>query len=194
LLTHTVGNLKIALSQRIINFRGREYDSVEQVWYSYLKEHTLVFIPNRLDQNFENLADDVDCFIITGGDDRLIRRTTELRLATAVMKRQKPILGVCHGAFLLTDVLGGTVGRKDGHRGGVEHLVRYQDQDYMVNSFHGLAIDSAPSSAQVLARDPDGACEAWIDGNIAAVVWHPERSNDHWMPNEIQNLIFKDTK
>jgi len=186
--------LKIGLTQRILNFRGRAYDSIEHGWYSYLKEHTLVFVPNRLDQDFESVAQEVDCLIITGGDDRLIRRTTELQLATAVIKQQKPILGVCHGAFLLTDVFGGIVGRKDGHRDGIEHVVRYCEQDYVVNSFHGLAIESAPPTAQVLARDPDGTCESWIDGLVAAVVWHPERMANPWLPTEIQNLIFKDNK
>jgi len=183
--------LKIALSQRIIKFRGRAYDSIEHGWYSYLKEHTLFFVPNRLDQDFKAIADEVDCFIITGGDDRLIRRTTELKLATQMMLQNKPILGVCHGCFLLTDTLGGTVLKKSGHSGGVNHTVRYRDQDIMVNSYHGLNIKLPQTSATVLARDSDGDCEAWIDGNVAGVVWHPERTEDHWMPDEINNLIFK---
>jgi len=186
--------LKIGLSQRILKFRDRAYDSIEHGWYLYLKEHTLFFVPNRLDQNFNELADQLDCFIITGGDDRLIRRTTELRLATQMMIQQKPIMGICHGAFLLTDILGGTIGKKDGHRGGVTHTVRYRDQDVAVNSYHGLQIKLPPSSATVLAVDSDGDCEAWIDNNIAAVVWHPERTDDHWLPDEIQNLIFKENK
>ena len=66
---------------------------------------------------------------------------------------------------------------------------RFQNQNYIVNSFHGLCINQAPSSATVLATDEAGLCEAWIDGNIAAVVWHPERMNVPWLPNEIQGLI-----
>lgn len=181
--------MKIALSQRIIKFRGRAYDSIEHGWYSYLKEHTLFFVPNRLDQNFKAIADEVDCFIITGGDDRLIRRTTELKLATQMMLQQKPILGVCHGCFLLTDTLGGTVAKKEGHSGGITHKVTYKGQEFDVNSFHGLNIKLPQASATVLARDIDGDCEAWIDGNVAGVVWHPERAEDHWLPDEIQNLM-----
>ena len=144
-----------------------------------------------MDQDFNSLANELDCFIITGGDDRLIRRTTELRLATAMMMRQKPILGVCHGCFLLTDTLGGTVGKKDGHRGGVDHIVKYRDQNITVNSYHGLNIKVPQASATVLARDEDGDCEAWIDGTVAGVVWHPERMDVPWIPDEIQNLIFR---
>jgi gamma-glutamyl-gamma-aminobutyrate hydrolase PuuD len=154
-----------------------------------LKEHTLFFVPNRLDQDFNALADQLDCFIITGGDDRLIRRTTELRLATAMMLRKKPILGICHGCFLLTDTLGGTVGKKDGHRNGVEHSVQYNGKDVIVNSYHGLCITKPHATATVLATDADGDCEAWIDGNVAGVVWHPERMTEPFLPDEIVNLI-----
>ena len=98
--------MKIALTQRVLYHKGRAYDSIEHSWYRYLKSHTLSFIPNRLDQDFEQLADSHDCLIITGGDDSAIRRTVEFKLATAVMKQQKPILGICLGAFLLTDALG----------------------------------------------------------------------------------------
>ena len=142
-----------------------------------------------MDQDFNALADDLDCFIITGGDDRPIRRTTELRLATAMMLRKKPILGICHGCFLLTDTLGGIVGKKDGHRNGVEHSVQYNSRDVIVNSYHGLCITKPHSTATVLATDTDGDCEAWIDGNVAGVVWHPERMIEPFLPDEIVNLI-----
>ena len=142
-----------------------------------------------MDQDFNALADQLDCFIITGGDDRLIRRTTELRLATAMMLRKKPILGICHGCFLLTDTLGGTVGKKDGHRNGVEHSVQYNGKDVIVNSYHGLCITKPHATATVLATDADGDCEAWIDGNVAGVVWHPERMTEPFLPDEIVNLI-----
>ena len=106
-----------------------------------------------------------------------------------MMRRQKTILGVCHGAFLLTDVLGGTVGHKDGHRDGVEHPVVYQNQEVLVNSFHGLYIQQPHQAAKILVTDTDGDCEAWIDNNIAAVVWHPERMATPWLPDEIHTLL-----
>ena len=85
--------MKIGLTQRVLYHKGRAYDSIEHGWYSYLKEHTLVFIQNRQDQDFQQLATDIDALIITGGDDSAIRRLTELKLATEVMKQQKPVIG-----------------------------------------------------------------------------------------------------
>jgi hypothetical protein len=73
--------LKIGLTQRILYHNGQAYDSTQHGWYSYLQGHTLVPIANRVDQDFEQLAVDVDALIITGGDDSLLRRTVELKLA-----------------------------------------------------------------------------------------------------------------
>ena len=146
-------------------------------------------IPNRLDQEFHHLAQELDAFIITGGDDSALRRTTELKLAITMLAEHKPVVGVCHGCFLLTDILGGTVIDIDGHL-DVEHKIEYFGQQYLVNSFHTLAIDKVHKSATILATDQDGRCEAWIDGNLAGIVWHPERMAVPFLPSEI-NLLLK---
>jgi gamma-glutamyl-gamma-aminobutyrate hydrolase PuuD len=153
-----------------------------------LKEHTLTFIPNRLDQDFQQLAEDCDCLIITGGDDSAIRRTTEFKLAKVVMAMHKPILGVCHGAFMLTDVLGGVVAPEDGHM-DTEHTVNYHGKKILVNSHHGQSIKHLHKGATCLTLDDVGNCESWIDGMLAGVVWHPERMQEPWLPVEITNLL-----
>ena len=180
--------MKIALSQRIFYHKGRAYDSVEHGWYSYLDGHTLYFVPNFQDQDFNSLAEELDAFIITGGDDSALRRTVEIRLATAMIKQQKPVVGICHGCFLLVDILGGTVVEVDDHM-DTEHDVVYFGQQYSVNSYHHLAIDKLHNSAKILAIDLEGRPEAWIDGNLAGIVWHPERMIEPWIPSELQNLL-----
>jgi GMP synthase-like glutamine amidotransferase len=101
--------MNIGLSQRVLLHKNRAYDALEHGWYSYLKAHTLFPIANRPNQNFNKLANELDCFIITGGDDSTVRRLTEMRLATHMIARQKPVIGICHGAFLLTELLGGEI-------------------------------------------------------------------------------------
>jgi gamma-glutamyl-gamma-aminobutyrate hydrolase PuuD len=183
--------LKIGLTQRILYHNGQAYDSSSLAWYSYLKGHTLVPIPNRVDQDFEQLAVDLDALIITGGDDSVLRRTVELKLAGSMTLRRKPIVGICHGCFLLTEVLGGGVEDVIGHH-NTEHAVQYFGDSHQVNSYHTLAITRLPATATALAHDPEGNIEAWIDGNVAGVVWHPERMKTPWLPDEIQTLLFKD--
>ena len=189
MLTHTDGNLKIGLSQRILYHRGRAYDSLEHGWYSYLKEHALFPIQNNTTQDFDALAQELDAVILTGGDDSVLRRTCEIKTTTAMMKQLKPVLGVCHGAFLLTDLLGGKVIELPGHS-DTEHTVNYFNEKITVNSYHSLAIAEPQVSARRLVTSEDGSCEAWIDGTLAAVVWHPERMAAPWLPAEI-NLLLK---
>lgn len=168
--------------------KERAYDAIEHGWYSYLKEHTLVFIPNNPLQDFTQLAADIDLLIITGGDADPIRVVTEIRTATAVLKQNKPIIGVCHGAFLLTETLGGNNGDID-HHINTEHIVQYKQHHVVVNSYHNRCIKREPPNAEVLCTDLSGNCEAWISNNIAAVVWHPERMTHPWLPSEIQALL-----
>lgn len=182
--------MNIGLSQRVLLHKNRAYDALEHGWYSYLKAHTLFPIANRPNQNFNDLANKLDCFIITGGDDSTVRRLTEVRLATHMIARQKPVIGVCHGAFLLTEILGGEIAEIGNHV-DCEHQVNYFGELITVNSYHSLAIKTPQKSATVLANDEHGNCEAWIDGATAGIVWHPERMDVPWIPDEINQLIAK---
>ena len=180
--------MKIGLTQRILYHNKHAYDALEHGWYSYLKQHTVVAIPNTTDQNFKTTTQDLDAVIITGGDDSALRRTVELRIATIMMQQGKPVLGICHGAFLLADVLGAEVVSVDGHH-STEHEVSYFGEMKTVNSYHNLAIRQPHQSATVLCVDTEGHCEAWIDGALAGVVWHPERMTRPWLPDEINQLL-----
>ena len=183
----------IGLSQRILWHKGRAYDAIEHGWYSYLKGHTLFYLPNSTAQDFDHIADHLDSFIITGGDDSTIRRTIEIKLASAMMQRNKPVLGICHGAFLLTDLLGGSVTEVDAHMEQLHHVMYFGDVK-IVNSFHNIAIDKLHDTGTVLCTDKLGHVESWIDRTLAGVVWHPERMDEPWIPDEIETLLFKEHK
>ena len=180
----------IGLSQRILWHKGRAYDSIEHGWYRFLAGHTLFYLPNTLSLDFDSIADHLDSFVITGGDDSALRRTVETKLASAMMQRNKPVVGICHGAFLLSDLLGGTIEDVDAHS-DTEHPVFYFGEIKGVNSFHNLGIAKLHSTGTVLCTDELGHVEAWIDGKLAGVVWHPERMDNPWLPDEIQDLIFE---
>ena len=105
-----------------------------------------------------------------------------------MMQNSKPVLGVCHGAMLLTDTLGGKTTAVAGHQ-DCEHTVIYQDREITVNSFHNQTIAAVHSTAQVLCQDQNGNCEAWIDGLIAGVMWHPERMANPFLPQQIQQVM-----
>ena len=184
--------MRIGLTQRVFYHKGQAYDATDQNWYSYLQHHRLSVVPNSTKLDFEDLADSLDALIITGGDDSVLRRTTELTLATQMMARRKPIIGICHGCFLLTETLGGEIGDCDGHA-GQDHMVYHFGDLHTVNSYHTLQITQPHANATVVAVDEQGFCEAWRDENLAGVVWHPERMSEPWMPDEIEDLLKEKT-
>jgi gamma-glutamyl-gamma-aminobutyrate hydrolase PuuD len=179
--------LKIGLTQRVLFHNGFAYDATSTEWYSFLKHHTLSAIPNRIDQDFEKLANTLDALVITGGDDSTIRRIVETKLASRMLAQGKPVLGICHGAFLLTMLCGGTVAEVAGHY-NTEHEIICNNKTFVVNSYHTLHIEKSHGSAKVLATC-DGICESWIDGTLAAIVWHPERMTAPVVPDQIRELF-----
>jgi gamma-glutamyl-gamma-aminobutyrate hydrolase PuuD len=91
---------------------------------------------------------------------------------------------------LLTEILGGEIAEIGNHI-DCDHQINYFGELITVNSYHSLAIKTPQKSATVLANDEQGNCEAWIDGNTAGVVWHPERMTIPWIPEEIEQLLGK---
>ena len=182
--------MNIGLTQRVIEYSvesGILCDATDHGWYSapFLKGHKLIPVPNRRDLDYDELAEELDLLIITGGMNEDIRIITETELATSMVSLGKPILGVCHGAFLLTSILGGHVdGDKEQHFFS-EHTVHYRGMTKIVNSFHTPFIKEKPPGSMVLCTDPEGDVESWIKDNICAVVWHPERMKTPFIPEEI---------
>lgn len=168
--------------------KGRAYDSTDHGWYSLLSGHNLFFLPNTLNQDFDVVADNSDSFIITGGDDSDLRRTVELKLATKMMQRNKPVVGICHGAFLLAEMIGGTIEEVKNHQ-DVDHPIFYHREVREVNSYHNLGITKMPENIEVICRDYLGNVEAFVDGNLAGIVWHPERMKEPWIPPEIAWML-----
>jgi gamma-glutamyl-gamma-aminobutyrate hydrolase PuuD len=175
--------MRIGLTQRVLFHKERAYDSIEHGWYSCLKEHTLIFIPNRIDIDV-----DIDMLIITGGDNHPVRNQLENRLVQQMILEGKPVIGICHGAFLLTKILGGKVDKITGHM-DTSHQIILEGNLQTVNSFHTLQIVQHPEQSKVLAVDTNNVCESWIYKNIGAVVWHPERMDKPVWPKQIRNLF-----
>jgi gamma-glutamyl-gamma-aminobutyrate hydrolase PuuD len=176
--------MRIGLTQRVLLHKGRAYDSLEHSWYEYLQGHTLVSIPNRLPISIP----DIDVLIITGGDSHPVRNQVEHELIDRMLALNVPIIGICHGCQLLTTKLGGTVVPVEGHMDSY-HEIDYHGQQHLVNSYHTLRIQQLPKDATVLAHDSDGYAEAWISGQTAGIMWHPERMIQPWIPAEIQHLL-----
>jgi gamma-glutamyl-gamma-aminobutyrate hydrolase PuuD len=176
--------MRIGLTQRVLFHKDRAYDSLEHSWYELLQGHTLIPIANRLPVDPANL----DALIITGGDNHPMRDQVEQELINYMFLKKRPIIGICHGCQILTEKLGGQLSLIDDHM-DTDHQVIYHGQQHWVNSYHKVSISQVPRGAITLASDQDGHAEAWIYGRTAAVMWHPERMEQPWIPAEIQQLL-----
>jgi putative glutamine amidotransferase len=143
-------------------------------------------VPNVVD--IDHL--EFDCLLLTGGPDSVARHLTENALYDVAYRRELPIVGVCHGAFVINDIAGGVNGTCVGHA-GTEHPVTVDGEIHMVNSYHTQSIQTLGEDFVSIARDNDGAIEAFQHKTrpIYGIVWHPERMATPVMPTVVTKLL-----
>lgn len=141
-----------------------------------------------------------------------VRMDFEVYMMKAVMKKNKPLLGICAGEQLLNVILGGTLHQdiasciktdiehkpgidpsKDRHyidikKGSLLHSITKTER-YKVNSHHHQAVNKLGDGLEVSAVAPDGVIEAIEHPKYEfclGVEWHPE-----YEKNKEDSLIIK---
>ena len=180
--------MNIAITQREFDIRGWKYDCVQQDWYGFLKGHNLYCIPNRGAFDFTNM----DCLILSGGNNSTNRENVERISVEMFLLADKPIIGVCHGAFALNKFFGGVNGTIRGHQ-DTEHdvIIVGRGRSHKVNSHHKGSIVKLAHSFIPMAVDPDGNVEAFQHEKLKVygMVWHPERMTTPVMLDEVEELL-----
>jgi gamma-glutamyl-gamma-aminobutyrate hydrolase PuuD len=178
--------MKIAITQRQLTIRGITYDCLEQGWYNLFLRHEIIPIPN-----LSNIAIDVDMLVISGGETTEDRYQTEVACSAWAVENDVPIIGVCHGAFLLNYLHSGiNVKGTTGHH-NTEHEIRMEDKTYIVNSYHHMAIEELGINLEPIAHC-DGVVEGFkhTERDIWGLVWHPERMLTPVLPTDLRELIY----
>ena len=178
--------MKIAITQRQTEINGIVYDCLEQGWYRLFKDHELCLIPNLVDVTIE----ESDILVLSGGNETQQRLKTELTVCDWAMRNNKPIIGICHGAFFLNYVFGGVNAEITGHR-NVLHNVLLEGVSQQVNSYHDICIYELGKNLISIASHNDH-CEAYRhrDYPIWGLVWHPERMDNPVLPSDLRKLIY----
>jgi gamma-glutamyl-gamma-aminobutyrate hydrolase PuuD len=180
----------IGVSQRITYLKQRPYDCLEHSYYSFLGKSIIFPIPNKINVEAKQIAEMIDVLLLTGGDDSSLRRTTEIKIATQMLQYKKPIIGICHGSFLLADLLGSKVEQCDGHMDTEHEIFTHDGKTHTVNSFHSQTITSLHKTGRVLATDKEGNIEAWQDGdNIFGITWHPQRGKSTFLFDNLVDIL-----
>tara|TARA_X000000950_G_scaffold75794_1_gene94812 strand:+ start:4054 stop:4626 length:573 start_codon:yes stop_codon:yes gene_type:complete len=169
---------------------GFEFDAFERGFHSMFKGHNITALLNDPKQDGMKLAGNNDLLVLSGGNDHTDRLLVEIEMVKHFRLQNKPILGICHGAFLVTQLMDGQCIDIEGHR-KITHPVWYRDKEIVVNSYHGSTVSEVPPGAISLCKDKDGNIEAWYnkDKKTMAIIWHPERDPKHWLPDEYQDLL-----
>jgi gamma-glutamyl-gamma-aminobutyrate hydrolase PuuD len=183
--------MKIAITQRVIDFRNGPYDSLDQGFYRMFSGHALSVIPNSLDHFNSQTITDADLIVFSGGNSMVPgnwqyneqRLRVEKHALDLALMYKKPVLGISRGTQFLTISLGGSINTTDRHT--KDHIVYYKNITKTVHSRHEEHLEKIPAGAAVIARDAQGMCESWKLNNIVTVLWHPERMTDCWMPDEV---------
>lgn len=182
--------MNIGLSQRILHYNNVAYDCLEHGWYNLLSGHTFFYIPNIIEQDYKELVRDLDLVILTGGDASPQRILVETKVLTQCYIQDKPVLGVCHGAFLINELEQGVNSTIENHY-NTTHGIILEDEKYEVNSFHMNQLKEVGADLNAIAHADDGSIEAFRHKNrkLWGLVWHPERMNKAVLPNDLKEFL-----
>jgi N5-(cytidine 5'-diphosphoramidyl)-L-glutamine hydrolase len=172
--------MRIAITQRVLQHKGRAYDSLEQSWWGLLRSHQLIPIPNTPNQNLTQTLDAVDLIILSGGDGNNTRVNVESEIFNYVDEHKTPVLGVCRGMHLVARKYGlGTV-PVDDHM-DTKHTITMSGKEHVVPSHHTIAVLQG-ANIEVIATDKRNYVEAFQVDNYTCMQWHPERMQQPLWP------------
>ena len=178
--------MKLLLSQEEHIKFTRPFDALERNYYKFLSKHEIIPCPNII----KVPDNEYDCLLLTGGPDSIARHQTEDLLYKHAFENKKPIIGICHGAFVINDLNGGTHGRVDGHV-DADITITMEGQEHVVRCFHSQSIETLAKDFVAIAHDKQGNIEAFRHNKlpIYGVVWHPERMEMPVLPEDVKKLL-----
>jgi GMP synthase (glutamine-hydrolysing) len=119
----------------------------------------------------------------------------------AILELGLPILGICYGMQLMSQMLGGKVQHKDNHEYGKSHLIidkelnLFKDLDKEIITWmsHGDSVIEMPKGFEAIAHTDncDIASMANIKKNMYGVQFHPEVVHTPKGTEIIENYVYK---
>ena len=131
-----------------------------------------------------------------------VRDRSDSLLAREALRSGKPILAICRGEQLVNVILGGSLYQDiptqlenaHTHR-GIHHMISVEEGSFLadifgtdslrVNSRHHQAVKGLAPGLSVAAYSDDGLVEAYENGQVWAVQFHPEsmvQEDSKWLP------------
>jgi putative glutamine amidotransferase len=128
--------------------------------------------------------------MLTGGPDSVARNQTENLLYQDAVEKGKPVVGICHGAFVINDISKGVNGSVDGHV-DADIKITMEGREHTVRCYHSQAIEKLGEDFEAIAYDNEGIIEAFkhVSKPIYGIVWHPERMDEPVLPSDVADLL-----
>tara|TARA_B100001057_G_scaffold501091_1_gene620440 strand:- start:17227 stop:17832 length:606 start_codon:yes stop_codon:yes gene_type:complete len=133
--------------------------------------------------------DDYQLVVLAGGNNSIFKNNAD-RLRNKInnyiyrfsLKKNKPILGICHGAHYLAQKNDFKIAKKSGHVGNHKVVFKIDEISFkkIVNSYHMEIIKFKNNeNINVFGLAEDKSIEAFHikKKKILGIVWHPERYN-----------------
>lgn len=147
----------------------------------YLKEY--LPLPLSYEIEFSRYIPYVSGVILSGGNDISIidnskinnkRDSYETRIIELCIAHKIPLLGICHGAQIISYYFDSSFEKQIGHVG--QHAIIADGKEYEVNSYHNYCITKLGDGLESLAQC-DCTIEAFMhkEYDIYAMMWHIER-------------------
>ena len=196
----------ILITQGIsINNRKSLYTKLDLDWYKYASKLKFNLIPISYKINlsfFKKIK--VDGIIFSGGNSlnkfekkkqNLLRDKFETNLFNYFKKKNLPILAVCRGMQLISDLNNTKLFKTRNHVTKGHNIILNNKKIINVNSYHTFLIKKTPSQFKVLAQHKkDKSIEAMKHkkNKILCFMFHPERkSKDQTKVNKLFKEFFK---
>jgi putative glutamine amidotransferase len=201
----------LLITQRLVACEGRDEvrECLDRRWGPFLSAAGLLPLPLASElppqAYFERL--DPAGVLLTGGNDLAVaggdglsveRDAFETALLGLARSRGLPVLGVCRGMQLITQLAGFSIERCSGHV-ATEHALEPAAvarcmalrEPRTANSYHQFAPrPAAASELRVVLRSADGEAEAVEHASepLVGIMWHPER---YPVPRSIDLDLFR---
>lgn len=188
--------MKIGISMEMTRkLRDTWHAALNHEWYDFLNGHKIVPLCCHDKGIFVN---DLDLVILAGGNDMPgiktwrdnhypLRDEYELKLISACLENNKPVVGICRGSHFINYVSGGTHKLMDNPYDNVKVTL----PAFEVTCHHTIQIDKLAPSFETLQQDSNGVIELAISRSkrMLGVGWHPEREVNRHTRQYILDLI-----